>query len=759
MQNQFSNNIESLFNDLLQENPIVIVEYKKNLSQKKSRWIVESIATYIAKSLQLYSFEDVVKEILSNKDIFREILDYFLNKFDPSKSVITKNFSTGSEILDLVFKVINATVRTNFFAELSDKFIVLKIHAQSVKNSSPVLFETFIYSDEMEGIHMRGAAVSRGGIRCSNRIQDYPVEVLSLVTAQIQKNAAIIPSGAKGGFIVKSDVFNPIDAYDCFIRGLLSISDNIVDGKVLHVENVKRLDGVDDTYLVVAADKGTATFSDYANGLSEGMNFWLGDAFASGGSNGYDHKETGITSRGTLVATEHHFANIGVDLYNDCISVIGIGGMSGDVFGNAMTIMKKIRLIAAFSHSHIFLDPNPNIDESYKERQRLFDAVLSWKDYDKSKISQGGGVFDANQDRIDLTPEIKALLEISEDYCSGPELIKHILRAKADLLFFGGIGTFVKASFESNEQAKDRDHDSKRVNASELRVKVISEGANLAMTRNSRIEAARNGMHLNTDGLDNFSGVNCSDHEVNLKILWKSVELGKRNKLVKEVQKEVIEMILKCNYDKNIALLLEYSLSNTDRFKTFVLEMNKIGLIDKNIFGKNLFDYINNPISKKISFTRPEVAELMSIWHIFMKNSMKNLDEDIIKYYSSKYFPDSVVKDYSELVDSHILRKDIAISEITNLILSSFGPSFVLDLCQRSGFSIDKCVSYMARINLNTNVMYKRLDFNKNLINTNQLSKIIDKILLFDDNFMHKMSSSENHANFEDMFIKLNSII
>lgn len=649
----------------------------------KINLLFESYATYISKGLGKFSIDEVHSAFIENKEFLKKMAEYFLTRFNPHSHSGDYNNQlpdATSAILHYLYMAINATVRTNFFCDTSlDKpYIALKFDSAKIRQKTNLLFENFIFSYEMEGIHMRSSRVARGGIRWSSRLNDYPVEVYDLVTAQIQKNAAIIPSGSKGGFIYKGEQTkeNSLRAYEVFVNGLLDITDNIVNGNIVHAVNVKRFDD-EDTYLVIAADKGTATFSDYANSISQKRGYWLGDAFASGGSNGYDHKKIGITSLGSLVASKHQFATIGVDLYKDSISVIGVGGMSGDVFGNGMTILKNIRLIAAFSHSHIFIDPQPNIVDSYNERQRLFDNVLSWKDYDVSKISQGGGVFKIADAEIALSYEIRQLLGVDISCCSGEELVRYVLMSKADFLFFGGIGTFVKSSEESNIDARDKANDSMRIDAVDLNVKVISEGANLAMTRNARIEAARKGILLNTDAVDNFSGVNCSDHEVILKILLKNQP--DCDEILRLVQADVIRMILNQNESRNLAILLDTLLSSGDMYRNMLNFLHNKGLLNASVFLSNIETFG--------SLTRPEICEIMSIAQIYLKSYLHNLlnDEMLLSgtydKYFIEYFPEYIVQNSAKFnLLCHPLKKDIIISEMTNKLLSSVSISFVFDL-------------------------------------------------------------------------------
>jgi len=397
------------------------------------------------------------------------------------------------------------------------------------------LYEIWVYSPKVEGVHLRGGKVARGGLRWSDRHADFRTEVLGLVKAQMVKNAIIVPVGSKGGFVVKNppadrDAFMEAGkaCYRTFIRGLLDLTDNLVEGKIVPPADTMRHDE-DDPYLVVAADKGTAKFSDIANQIAAEYRFWLGDAFASGGSAGYDHKGIGITARGAWESVKRHFRLLGKNIQqDDTFTAIGIGDMSGDVFGNGMLLSANTRLLAAFNHLHIFIDPNPDPAASLAERERLFRLPRStWADYNPALISQGGGVFARSDKTIAISPEMKAAFDIQEDSLPPTELISRLLKAPVDLIWNGGIGTYIKASDETHAQVGDRANDALRINGRDVRAKIIGEGGNLGMTQRGRIEAAQNGVRLNTDAIDNSGGVNCSDHEVNIKILLnQAIEAG-----------------------------------------------------------------------------------------------------------------------------------------------------------------------------------------------------------------------------------------
>ncbi|HCC24598.1 MAG TPA: NAD-glutamate dehydrogenase, partial [Holosporales bacterium] len=482
-------------------------------------------------------------------------------------------------ILRKFVNVITSTLRTNYY-QLENKkpksYLSFKINSKEI-DEMPLprpLYEIFVYSSRVEAIHLRGGKVARGGIRWSDRREDFRTEVLSLMKAQTIKNAVIVPVGSKGGFVVKqlppSDdtaavKTEVISCYKTMIRGLLDLTDNVVDEEVVSPPNVIKRDD-DAPYLVVAADKGTSSFSDIANQISADYNFWLNDAFASGGSTGYDHKKMGITSRGAWESVKRHFREMGMDATREKITVVGVGDMSGDVFGNGMLLSHHLRLQAAFNHLHIFIDPNPDPEKSYQERRRLFNLPQSsWDDYNPILISEGGGVFDRKAKSIAITPEIQQLLDIREEHLIPSELITYILKAPVELIWFGGIGTFIKAKNESSVEVDDRANDAIRINGADARAKVIIEGANLAVTQLGRIEYAKSGGRINTDAIDNSAGVDCSDHEVNIKILLNQamikngLTLKKRNILLDEMTDDVARLVLKDNFWQNQILSLAQS--------------------------------------------------------------------------------------------------------------------------------------------------------------------------------------------------------
>ena len=623
-------------------------------------------------------------------------------------------------ILRRFANVIESTLRTNFFMTEDDgslkTYASFKIDSQWVEElpDPRPKKEVFVYSPRMEGCHLRGGDVARGGIRWSDRREDFRTEILGLQKAQTVKNAVIVPVGAKGGFVCKAlpaPTGDPqadrqatqnevIACYTTLIRGLLDITDNFVDGRIVAPPDVVRLDE-DDPYLVVAADKGTATFSDIANGISQDYGFWLGDAFASGGSAGYDHKKMGITAKGAWESVKRHFREIGHDTQSQEFSVVGVGDMSGDVFGNGMLLSKHIRLIAAFNHLHIFFDPDPNPAKSYAERARLFALPSSsWTDYDAKLISRGGGIFDRKAKSIKLSPQMKACLDVSDETMTSNELIRAILLAPVDLLWFGGIGTYIKSSDESNADADDRSNDAVRVDAKMLDCKVIGEGANLGLTQLGRIEFARQGGRLNTDFIDNSAGVDCSDHEVNIKIALDDVvssgemNLKQRDALLVKMTDEVSGLVLNDNY------LQTQTISQAERRAPESLEaqwrvmraLERRGLLDRDIERLPDDDAMADLQDDDLGLTRPEYAVLFSHAKIALYGDLlpsEVPDDPYLMIDLSRYFPKPLRARFEAQISRHRLRREIVATYATNSLVNRVGATFVQDLQERSGAAPD----------------------------------------------------------------------
>ncbi|MGD9527334.1 MAG: NAD-glutamate dehydrogenase, partial [Pseudonocardia sp.] len=551
--------------------------------------VLRAYVKYLRQVGTTFSRDFMVATLVGNPVISARLAQLFAIRFDPDvdrnedRGLATKQAVAEIErridlveslnedrVLRSLLNLVTATLRTNYFQE-GVASIALKLDPRSILDlpRPRPMFEIFVYSPRVEGVHLRGGPVARGGLRWSDRPEDFRTEILGLVKAQTVKNAVIVPVGAKGGFVVKNppsgrDALQAEVAacYRTFVRGLLDITDNLVDGHVVPPPRVVRHDG-DDPYLVVAADKGTATFSDIANSISAEYGFWLGDAFASGGSQGYDHKAMGITARGAWVSVRRHFRALGIDVQNDDFTVAGIGDMSGDVFGNGMLLSRHIRLVAAFDHRHIFLDPDPDPERSYDERARLFGIPRSsWADYDPALISPGGGVFARTAKAVPLADELRRALDIDAEALSPDELIRAILKAPVDLVWNGGVGTYVKASTELNTEVGDKNNDAVRVDAADLRCRVVGEGGNLGFTQRGRIEYAQRGGQINTDAIDNSAGVDCSDHEVNIKILLDRVVrdgdlTGKqRDELLAAMTDDVAARVLADNEGQTRALHL-----------------------------------------------------------------------------------------------------------------------------------------------------------------------------------------------------------
>src|SRR5262249_20968148 len=503
------------------------------------------------------------------------------------------------EVLRALDNLVKCALRTNAYQRPQRPVFSIKVDSRKVEGmpSPRPLVEIYVHSPRLEGIHLRGGKVARGGIRWSDPHDDVRTAIPGLMKTQMVKNSIIVPVGSKGGFVLKGDVPGRpalddylIDRYREFVSGLLDVTDNRVDDTVIHPPEVVRWDD-DDPYLVVAADKGTAHLSDTANSVSAQYGFWLGDAFASGGSAGYDHKKMGITARGAWECVKHHFRNLGIDVQKEPFTMAGIGDMSGDVFGNGALMSRATKLVAAFNHLHIFIDPDPDPARSFEERARLFALPRSgWRDYDASLISAGGGVFDRSAKAIPLSPPMKKLLDLEGSKASGEEVIRKILGARVDLLYNGGIGTYVKAKGESDVQVGDRANDRVRVNGQDVRARVVGEGGNLGFTQRGRLEYWARGGNLNTDAVDNSGGVDTSDHEVNIKILLdRLVKRGvikgrsERNRILAEMTDEVAALVLADNHSQAMALSLDTlrSAQRYDEFVSLIDDMAGAGILNR----------------------------------------------------------------------------------------------------------------------------------------------------------------------------------
>jgi len=613
-------------------------------------------------------------------------------------------------ILSAFAGAVGATLRTNYFqvdAQGEPKsYLSIKLDPSKLREAPlpKPKFEIFVYSPDVEGVHLRGGAIARGGIRWSDRREDFRTEVLGLMKAQVVKNTVIVPTGAKGGFVPKRlpagdrDVVLAavISTYSTFICGLLDVTDNVVDARVVPPADVVRRDG-DDPYLVVAADKGTATFSDIANSISADYGFWLDDAFASGGSAGYDHKKMGITARGAWEAVRRHFREQGVNVQTDPFTVAGIGDMSGDVFGNGMLLSKTIKLVAAFNHQHIFLDPDPDIEASFGERRRLFDlGRSSWSDYREEVISKGGGVFSRQAKQIKLSKEARRLLHTDNTTMQPLELIRSILKMPVDLLWNGGIGTYIKANSESHADVGDKSNDNVRVNASDLRCKVIGEGGNLGLTQRGRIEFSLHGGRLNTDFIDNSAGVDSSDREVNIKILLRAAEKekgltrAKRNRLLAEMTDEVAAFVLRNNYlqTQSISMMEARARERLDESARLITDLERTGLLDRDLEYLPDEAEIEERRQKNEGLTRPEIAVILSYAKIDLYNGLAESGqtlEDFLTMDPQRYFPPVLRRRYKDLIPRHRLSREILATLIANNIVNRMGPAFVQRMEHETG--------------------------------------------------------------------------
>ena len=623
-------------------------------------------------------------------------------------------------ILRRYLDLIKATLRTNFYQDDADgqpkDYFSLKFDPTAIPEL-PLprpMYEIFVYSPRVEGVHQRGGKVARGGLRWSDREEDYRTEVLGLTKAQQVKNAVIVPVGAKGGFVPRRlpheegrDAVQKegIACYQIFIRGLLDITDNLVDGKVVPPPQVVRHDD-DDYYLVVAADKGTATFSDIANGIAEEYGFWMGDAFASGGSVGYDHKGMAITARGAWVSVQRHFRELGLDVQRDPVTVIGIGDMSGDVFGNGLLRSRSVRLLAAFNHLEIFIDPNPaDAERAFEERQRLYDTPRSgWSDYNPELISEGGGVFSRQLKQITLTPQIKEAFDIAEDQLTPTELINRLLKAPVDLLWNGGIGTYIKATSESHADVSDKANDGLRVNGNELRVRVIGEGGNLGVTQLGRIEYCLNGGLSNTDFIDNAGGVSCSDQEVNIKILLSELvakgemTLQQRNTLLEDMTDEVATLVLNSNYKQTQALSLArgHAAHTMLEHRRFINTMEASGALDRKLEALPSDEQLVERASSGACFTRPELAVLVSYAKADLKERLVAStapDDPWLAREMLHALPPKLLQEHGAAVAEHKLRREIIATELANNLVNHMGITFLRRLEQSTGASAGQIMS------------------------------------------------------------------
>jgi len=683
-------------------------DYRKELAVKNLRRIFLSLSTlkHCDDKVLLELLDSVVAARRKNRDVqvatIKKVFRLALSRI----SSIDED-----SILFSFYEAIKGSLRTNFYQRTEDgqlhEYMSFKLDSAKMPHlPKPLPFrEIWVFSSAVEGIHLRGGKVARGGLRWSDRKEDFRTEVLGLMKAQNVKNTIIVPVGAKGGFVVKHLPKNGsrdevmaevVRCYKIFINALLDVTDNLDQEVVIPPAELIRYDE-DDPYLVVAADKGTATFSDTANAIALERGFWLGDAFASGGSVGYDHKAIAITARGAWEGVKRHFREMGRDIQKEPFSVVGIGDMSGDVFGNGMLLSTQIQLKAAFNHMHIFLDPEPDIKASFKERKRLFDLPRSgWEDYKPELISKGGGVFSRLEKSIPLSIEVRNWLGVEEKQLAPNELIRLLLKAEVDLLWNGGIGTYVKASGESNAEVGDAQNNWLRINGAELRCKVVGEGGNLGLTQLGRIEYARSGGRLNTDFIDNSAGVDCSDHEVNIKILLNQViragklTEGNRNKLLASMTDEVAELVLRNNYlqTQTISMMETLTGARLGAKQHFISVLESEGILDRDLEKLPNDEELTRRRNAGLGMYRPELSILLSYSKIMLYRQL--LDSDVpedpwLSQELQRYFPKPLQEKYSDYMDGHRLKREIIATQVTNSLVNRMGASFALRMHEDTG--------------------------------------------------------------------------
>jgi glutamate dehydrogenase len=687
--------------------------------------ILRAVSRYLRQGGTAFSDRYVEQAVVAHPEVARLLVDLFCARFDPRRAdpALASDLAQRIEqaidavesldqdqILRTFLGVIQAMLRTNYFQREPDGRPKPHFSFKLDPSALPWLplprpqFEIFVYSPRTEGVHLRGGKVARGGIRWSDRREDFRTEVLGLMKAQMVKNAVIVPVGAKGGFVVKRPPTDDREAlleevvacYRTFISGLLDLTDNIVAGEIALPPDVVRYDG-DDPYLVVAADKGTAALSDVANGIAHEYGFWLGDAFASGGSSGYDHKSLGITARGAWESVKRHFRELGQDVQEEEFTAVGIGDMSGDVFGNGMLLSRHIRLIGAFNHRDVFIDPDPDPEQSWAERHRLLDLPRSsWSDYDRDRISPGGGVFPRTAKSIPLSAQAREALGVEAEAMTPAELIRAVLRAPVDLLWNGGIGTYVKASSELHAEAGDKANDAVRVNADELRCRVVGEGGNLGLTQPARIEYALGGGRVNTDAIDNSGGVDCSDREVNIKVLLNAVAAGgdlsykQRNELLAQMSEAVAQLVLKDNYEQSETLSLAEAQADNmiDVHERFIRTLEQSRKLDRELEALPSDDEIAERKRDHRGLTRPELATLVAFSKVDLYAELLDSSVPEDPYLSAEldgYFPSPLPERFGDWMRSHRLRREITATQVVNNMIHGGGTTFAFRLHEETG--------------------------------------------------------------------------
>jgi glutamate dehydrogenase len=732
--------------------------------------IVRAYAKYMRQIGTSFSIDYIANTMASYPEIAKLVIDLFHQKFSPSirrnKSKVESIQANVMAKLDTVsnldddriirryLELLNATLRTNFYQKTKlgtfKPYISFKLLPELIPDMPLPLpkFEIFVYSPRIEGVHLRGGKVARGGLRWSDRMEDFRTEVLGLVKAQQVKNTVIVPVGAKGGFVCKK---MPSGAdrktmqaegqacYKIFIRSLLDITDNIKDGQIIHPRDVVRLDE-DDPYLVVAADKGTATFSDIANTISNEFDFWLGDAFASGGSVGYDHKKMGITARGAWESVKRHFREVGINCQTMPFTCIGIGDMAGDVFGNGMLLSQQTKIVCAFNHMHIFFDPDPDPKSSYKERKRLFDDIsLSWDDYERCLISKGGGVFKRSDKSIKLSPEMKKWLNTRQLTMSPVELIHNVLKMPVDLIWNGGIGTYVKSKHESHSEVGDRANDATRVNGADVKAKIISEGGNLGCTQLGRIEYAASGGRINTDFFDNVGGVDCSDNEVNIKILLNTVvnqgdlTVKQRNKLLYEMTDDVAQIVIQDCYrqTQSLSITQMMGVKQLKEQLRFIHGLERDGSLNRELEFIPSDDEISERVVTGRGLTRPELAVLIAYGKMVLKEEF-NVEAITTNPYYNQYllnaFPKALRNQFSEQMQEHPLRGEIIATKLTNEIINDMGLNFVHRIREETGANVVQiCNAYsIVKAVFNMGSLWESVEDLDNVISAGLQLEILD---------------------------------
>ena len=719
--------IAAVLNGEAENDPFNRLVPEAGLSSREANWL-RAFYRYLRQAGMGFTIYTVVDALAAAPDVTRALIALFTARHDPefgngrdaaieeARGAIKRGLAkvkaiNDDRLLRLYNALIDSILRTNAFADAAAEALAFKIDSARVPNlPKPIPYrEIFVYSRRVEGIHLRSGPVARGGLRWSDRRDDFRTEILGLMKAQRVKNAVIVPTGAKGGFYPKQLPNPALDreawaaegraSYETFIRTLLSVTDNIVDDQVVHPDDVVITDG-EDPYFVVAADKGTATFSDVANAIAKSRDFWLDDAFASGGSKGYDHKAMGITAKGAWVSVQRHFLEMGVDVQEDPVEVVGCGDMSGDVFGNGMLLSNAIKLVAAFDHRHIFIDPDPDPAASWKERKRLFDLPRSsWEDYDTALISRGGGVFPRDAKSIKLSKAAQAKFGIDQAQIEPEALISAILTAAVDLIWFGGIGTYIKAAHENNVQVGDPANDALRVDGRDVRAKVIGEGANLGITQAGRIEFAQRGGRSNTDFIDNSAGVDCSDNEVNIKIALAAAKRAgklsepKRVDLLESMTEEVGQIVLEDNRLQALALsIAEYGGARAMASQRHIIDtLEAGGNLDRKTEGLADDQTLQRRAADGGGLTRPELAVLLSSSKLVLQDAIEQgelADDPLLEDTLFEAFPEPMRKKFKAQINGHQLRREIIATKLANRIVNRMGMVHPFELAEEEGVEL-----------------------------------------------------------------------